>query len=170
MSVITVGALRTMLDYSYWARDRILDTAAELTQDEFSRKLGLDYGSIRSTLVHTIGTETYLRGRATNGKPDPVVSQEGEYDVSALREAWQKEQSALAAVMDSLSDEDLEVCHDYEYAGKTYKSEPVWQLIFQLVLHGNQHRSEVALALTQLGHSPGNIDFLTYTWRMAGNA
>ena len=32
----------------------------------------------------------------------------------------------------------------------------------QMVLHGMQHRSECAVILTNLGHSPGNIDYIVY--------
>jgi uncharacterized damage-inducible protein DinB len=169
MASITVDALRTMLDFNYWARDQILDKAAELTEDEFTRQVGLDHGSIRAMLVHMIGSATYLRGRATNSKPEPVADENAEYSVDGVRDAWRREENALQSTLDALSEEDLERSYDYEYAGKTYKSEPVWQLLFQIVIHDTQHRSEVAMALTQLGHSPGNIEFLTYTWRMSGN-
>jgi uncharacterized damage-inducible protein DinB len=32
----------------------------------------------------------------------------------------------------------------------------------QFVIHGIEHRSEVALALTQLGQSPGFLDYLAF--------
>ena len=169
MTSMTVDGLLTMLDYTYWARDRILDTASQLSPEEFTRDAGLDHRSVRQALVHTAATETYIRGRATGTQPEATIDPDADYTVESLREAWGREETALRNLLASLTDEELDNSFDYEYAGKTYKSEPVWQLIYQLTVHGTQHRSEVAMVLTQLGHSPGNIDFLTYTWKLAGN-
>ena len=37
--------LRTLLDYHYWARDRVLDAASALAADQFSREIGGSFGS-----------------------------------------------------------------------------------------------------------------------------
>jgi uncharacterized damage-inducible protein DinB len=39
-----------------------------------------------------------------------------------------------------------------------------WRTLFQMLLHGMQHRSELAQLLTEHGHSPGDIDFIIYTF------
>ena len=39
---------------------------------------------------------------------------------------------------------------------------PLWHMTSHVVNHGTQHRSEVALALTQLGLSPGDLDLIEY--------
>ena len=39
---------------------------------------------------------------------------------------------------------------------------PVWYYLVHLVTHSQQHRSEAAQLLTQLGQSPGDLDFLEY--------
>ena len=39
---------------------------------------------------------------------------------------------------------------------------PLWYYVLHMVTHSNQHRAESAQLLTQLGRSPGDIDFLDY--------
>ena len=49
--------LRVLVDYHYWARDRVLDAAAALTPDQFTRDMGSSFRSIRDTLVHFYSAE-----------------------------------------------------------------------------------------------------------------
>ncbi len=42
------------------------------------------------------------------------------------------------------------------------RSIPLWALNVHLVNHGTQHRSEVAMMLTDLGHSPGDLDMVFF--------
>ena len=39
---------------------------------------------------------------------------------------------------------------------------PLWYYLLHMVTHSQQHRAESAQLLTQLGRSPGDIDFLDY--------
>jgi hypothetical protein len=39
-----------------------------------------------------------------------------------------------------------------------------WHTHYQMLQHGMQHRSELAQVLTEHGYSPGNIDFIIYTF------
>ena len=57
--------VQTLLDYHYWARDRMLDAVEQLTGDQFTRDLGSSFPSIRDTVVHMFGAERnwYLRWR-----------------------------------------------------------------------------------------------------------
>lgn len=46
-----------------------------------------------------------------------------------------------------------------QLAGKTQEW-PRWQMFMHLANHGTYHRGEIALCLTALGESPGELDFL----------
>ncbi len=52
-----VDVIRSLYDYSAWANQRILDTTAELTEDQFLEDVGPSYGSLRNTFVHTMGAQ-----------------------------------------------------------------------------------------------------------------
>ena len=49
--------LRTLLDYHYWARDRVLNAAEALTPEQYTKSLGSSFSSVRDTLVHVFAAE-----------------------------------------------------------------------------------------------------------------
>ena len=54
---MTADDLRLLLDYHYWARDRLLDATDALTQEQLTRDLGNSFRSVRDTLAHLHGSE-----------------------------------------------------------------------------------------------------------------
>ena len=57
--------LQTLLDYHYWARDRMLDAAEKLTPDQFGRDLESSFRSVRDTLAHIYAAEWAWCSRCT---------------------------------------------------------------------------------------------------------
>ena len=57
--------LQTMIDYHYWARDRLLDALESLTPEQYNRDLGSSFKSIRETVTHIYAAEWawYMRWR-----------------------------------------------------------------------------------------------------------
>ena len=49
--------LQTLLDYHYWARDRLLDAIEPLTPEQYTRDLGNSFKSIRDTVAHVHAAE-----------------------------------------------------------------------------------------------------------------
>jgi uncharacterized damage-inducible protein DinB len=49
---MTLDDLQQLLDYHYWARDRLLDAASRLSHDDLTKDLGSSFKSVRETLVH----------------------------------------------------------------------------------------------------------------------
>ena len=54
---MTPQELRTLVDYHYWALDRLLAAVERLTPDQFTRDLGNSFPSVRDTLAHLQGAE-----------------------------------------------------------------------------------------------------------------
>jgi len=166
MTVVSVEFFRTLFDYAYWGRDRILAAAEALTEAEFTRPCGLDYGSIRATLAHQLGSEVMLlnRWQGAAGR----LTEEDVPTPDRLRAAWQEQEQRVREFLARLSDAEMERSVQYQTrSGATY-SEILWQSMFQATNHATQHRSEVALALTQMGHSPGYLDFIAYGRERSG--
>ncbi len=159
---MTADYMRRVFDYGYWARDRILIQVARLDHGTYVANVNLDYGSIRRTLIHCLEREGTWLAR-WEGRPDQPLDDDELSTFDALVEAWSREEARMRAFLQRLSDSMLLEVVEYESAlsGRRFDI-PLWQMMAHLVNHGTQHRSEVALALTRLGYSPGDLDLIVY--------
>ena len=149
-----VSEVRFLFDYGTWATGHILRAAAALGDEEFAAAGKLSHGGIRGTLVHTLAAQHgWCAG--WRGLPRPPRLDEADFPtVAALADRWREEDATLRAYLDTLADADL----DRDFMGLG----PLWVAMLQVINHGTQHRSEVAVVLTDLGHSPGDIDILFF--------
>jgi uncharacterized damage-inducible protein DinB len=152
--------LQVIVDYNYWADERVLSTAAGLTPAEFTADTRFPHGSLRAALVHVLGEERrYLAG--CQGR-DFVAPRANDFpDVDSLTEQWRRDEAQMRAYLTSVTEEELDQPVRLtlpEYG--VYVVEPRWTLLVHAVDHGTQHRGEAAQILTELGRSPGDLDLL----------
>ena len=147
---MNLAATRTLLAYSAWATDRLLDQAAQLTPAQFAAAPGGALPSVRQILAHALGAEVVWRTRFQTGAPAVDFRPEDFADAGAMR-----------AHLATLTDDDLAGPYRFTRQGTAHEL-PRWAIFAQLVNHGTQHRAEAAALLTDLGHSPGDLDFLFY--------
>lgn len=149
----------TLFDYNYWANRRILSAAAQLSDEQFSAPMELTVRNLQDTLVHQLDVEWSWRLRL-QGEP-PEVWQQQELvaadfpTVASLVERWETDERDMRAYLESLSDADLEA----EAAPDRYA---LWYYLMHILQHSAQSRADAATLLTQLGHSPGHLDFLDF--------
>ncbi len=153
----------TLFEYNYWATRLILKAAAGLSSQQFTAPARLSFGSLRGTLVHTYGTEHLWRLRCQErNSPSSLVTEAEFPDLASLRQAWEQEESAMRAYLATLSDDDLQrSIHYTNTRGVPYET-VLWQILAHVVNHGTQFRSEAGVALTEFGHSPGDVDFIFF--------
>ncbi|MGB0386499.1 MAG: DinB family protein [Ardenticatenaceae bacterium] len=155
--------LSTLYDYNYWANQRILSCVAHLTASQFSDATSHTQHTAHEILVHTLGAEWIWRMRSQEGispRELPTVEEWG--TLQAIRTAWQSEEQKMQDFLAGLSDSDLKRAIHYRTTGGTQRATPLGQILHHVVLHGMQHRSEMAAILTHFGHSPGDIDFIVF--------
>jgi uncharacterized damage-inducible protein DinB len=159
--------IRALYAYSAWANARILDTADRLSDEQFSAAVGASFPSVHETLVHTLGAQRHWLYRWQNQTPPRFLEMSDCPDRASLRALWQ---TIEAQTVDFLADLDEALLDErIQYttrSGQTFVFSLRLMLLHQ-ALHAMQHRSEVAVMLTQFGHSPGDLDFLTYIVSLA---
>ncbi|MBI4304703.1 MAG: DinB family protein [Chloroflexi bacterium] len=155
------GEIRDLYEYNYWANGKVLDAAARVKNEEFIAPAGMNYMSLRGTLAHILGAEWVWRTRCQEGKsPAALPRQEDFKDLATLRSRWKYEEGAMRSYVGGLTDADLERLVTYRSTeGVEYRA-VLWKILAHVVNHGTQHRSEAAVRLTELGASPGDLDFI----------
>lgn len=146
--------LRTLLDYHYWARDRLLDALEPLTADEFNRDLGSSFQSIRETIVHTYAAEGAWHSRWQGKSPTTLMTSDAFPDVAALRSAWQAHEAKMRAFVEQIGDEGITRVIEYKLLNQQAGASPFWQMLQHVVNHASYHRGQVTTMLRQMGAKP----------------
>ena len=155
---------KTVFDYHYWARDRLLAAAQGMTAEEYGADCGFTYPSLRSMLTHTLAAEVAwlnrMRGETAERLEPPT--EEALPSVETLTGRWAEVESVQRAFIDRLPPEGLPRVMEYTMRDGTPMRATISELLTIVFSHTIQHRSEAAEALTKAGRSPGNLDFLVY--------
>ncbi|MEA2639140.1 MAG: hypothetical protein QOF51_534 [Chloroflexota bacterium] len=157
-----VATMRTLYDYNYWGRDRLLGAVRELPEAEYLAKRPMDYGSIHGTLVHAYAAEVIWHSRWLGVPTGQLITGAELPSLTALEAQWNEHEAQIRAFLDGLTDEQLASAVNYRRTDGTPFSRILWQTMVHLINHGTNHRSEVAAAATQLGHSPGDLDMIVF--------
>lgn len=151
-----------LYQYNRWTNRRILSAAEKVSTEQFLAPAGFPHGSLRGTLVHTLYGEWLWRLRWQGSPSNPAWKQEDFPTFASLKSRWDEEDALLMGFVDGVTDESLQAEFDYVSTEGIPHRRVLWEAMAHLVNHGTQHRTEAAAMLTQLGHSPGNIDLIVF--------
>jgi uncharacterized damage-inducible protein DinB len=158
INVMATG-ISDFLKFNLWANLRMLDTCAQLTDEQMDATIDGMYGSIRDTLVHIFRAEEgYARHfNFTSSAPTPLLREFTTFPgFDELRSRAERSGKELIAVAERA---DLDqVLH---LDGGNYDVKVIIVLI-QAVDHGIDHRSQIATLLSQQGITPPEIDAWSY--------
>ncbi|MSP78825.1 MAG: hypothetical protein EXR67_04650 [Dehalococcoidia bacterium] len=156
-------AILTFFDYNYWANRKLLDAAAKLSPVQFTASGPVSFQSVRGSLVHVLGAEWAWRSRVQDGVSPKALLTENELPtLAALRSRWETEETAMRRILATATGGTLATPVQYKTLTQVEQSTPLWQIVLHVVNHGTQFRSEAAVLLSDYGHSPGDLDFITY--------
>lgn len=149
--------LVTLVNFNFWANERILAACERISADEFTRPHNPHpgWGSLRGILVHALDAEYGWRCVLQALNADDILEADDFNDVAALKSRWDMEHTAWLDYLATLSDTNIHL----GYGDNPSNGLKVWQTILHVVTHGIQHRSEAAAILTGYNQSPGELDF-----------
>lgn len=160
---MTLDQVRTLLDYHYWARDRILAAAERLTPEQYARDLGSSFRSVRATLCHVYLADLVWYARWQGTTSPGSASAEPFEDVPALRRAWQELEAQYRESLDAAGGEGIRRTISYTLFSGSPGTSIVWQMLQHVVNHASYHRGQVTTMLRQLGaDAPQTLDLMAF--------
>ena len=153
--MINREGLLVLSNYNNYANQLMLDTAAKLTEEQFTKDFEVSLGSVQKTIQHMYEGEQYFLC-LYQGKP----FEEGEPPVLAeLSGYWGDAGEMYLAFIAGKTDDDLRGEIDVQFGEYGFHI-PLWQLLTQNLLHSMIHRGELSVFLTQHGHPLPTMDIL----------
>ena len=158
---MNVADIRYLFAYDRWATQRVLDALDGIPGEVWSRTDVVGERGLGAILIHQLGATQRWRNwiQQTGDQPEP--EDDPIPPIAELKARWASEWAAYDAWLPNLSQESLDYVHD---------GVAVWRMLAHVVNHGTQHRSEAAALLTEIGHSPGEIDMIFFAEGLAAAA
>lgn len=146
-----------LVAYNAWANERIVDAAQRATEKELSADLS-GYDTILATLNHYLWAQVMWVARL---REQPVVER-FKLPAAELWPEFRRADADLGAFAAELTDADWERMIDYHDSRGTPHRRTLGPLVSHVVNHSTYHRGEAGLMLTQLEHSPGDLDYVYF--------
>ena len=152
-----------MLDYHYWARDRMFEALEPLTAEQVNRDMGNSFKSIRDTVAHLYAAEWAWYSRWQGTSPDKLLPADMFPDLAAVRLAGTELEAKIRAYVEALGEANVTKVIEYKLLSGQPGASPVWQMVQHLVNHASYHRGQVTTMLRQLGAQPAKpLDMIAF--------
>ncbi|HSS97782.1 MAG TPA: DinB family protein [Terriglobales bacterium] len=158
--------IQLLYKYDRWANHRVLQSAATLSQEQFTRDLGGSFRSVRDTIVHISAGEwiwltywnlpspAFAELVALRTKRDALFQPDLFLDLNAVREKWAEVEKQQIEFVDSVTDALLEKMLPYRDTELKLA-----QLMQHMANHSTYHRGQISLMMRQLKADPMATDF-----------
>jgi uncharacterized damage-inducible protein DinB len=155
--------LRTLVDYHYWARDRMFEALALLTPEQATRDLGGSFKSIHDTVAHIYAAELIWYARWQGHSPSALLTGQAFPDLESVRAGWAEQELKMRAYLDELGEGGVARVMEFRMFTGQPTSSPFWQMLQHLVNHASYHRGQVTTMLRQVGAQPAkSLDMIAF--------
>ena len=165
---MTLEDLRTLLDYHYWARDRMFEALEPLSAEHVNRDMGNSFKSIRETVTHLYAAEWAWYSRWQGTSPDKLLPADLFPDLAAVRLAWTDLEAKIRAYLEALGEANVTKVIEYKLLSGQAGASPFWQMLQHVVNHASYHRGQVTTLLRELGAQPAKPLVMIAFYRARG--
>jgi uncharacterized damage-inducible protein DinB len=160
---MNLADLRTLVDYHYWARDRMYEALDPLTPEQAAADLGGSFASIHDTVVHLYAAEQAWYSRWQGTSPAALLTGDQFPDLASVREAWREHETKMRAFLEELGESGISRVIEFKLLSGQAAASPFWQMLQHIVNHASYHRGQVTAKLRQLGAPPAkSMDMIAF--------
>ena len=158
--------------YNQWANARVYDAALDLTDEEFSRPVGVAFDSLMGTLNHLLVADRIWMKRFTGeGDAPSTLDTVIHRALGALRVAREAEDQRILEWVDGLSDTQLGGRFTYmTVTDMRTVSQRLAPALSHLFNHQTHHRGQAHTILTILGRPSVALDLVYFQRTEEGRA
>jgi uncharacterized damage-inducible protein DinB len=158
--MMALDMVRGLVAYNYAFYDKLWESIAQLSEEQFVAEVPYSQGSVRNHMVHIAGVDgRWLRG--LKGEPDARSYQpapEAYATRDAARQLWDGVSADFKAYIAALNEAELA-------SVPPGMKEPRWQIITQVTNHGTDHRAQLLRILHDFGAPTFGQDLILYWWQ-----
>jgi uncharacterized damage-inducible protein DinB len=157
------GPLAEVFRYNRWATLRLLEACRSLGDEHLDARVAGTSGTVRELLLHVVGGQQTFVLRTMGRQHEGELNRSSDWPgFDALIDVALRTSDQLVEIAEGLV-EDAEV--DLPYGQQVFRY-PVSFFLMHAAEHGVEHRTEIKLALAQLGVETPDLD----GWEYAGAA
>ena len=161
-----IDAIERLYAYQRESNNPLFKVASAISAHDFTGVIVDGQPSIRVTLFHMIEViETHFAwwSFAEDGIYPKLKERDSRdfKDSESIQKYWESIDDEVSKCVESItSDDQLNRPYKRAFADGSSNTRILWEMMLHVTNHGTQHRSEVAMMLTKLEHSPGDMEIL----------
>ena len=166
---MTIDDIHLLYEFDRWANNRVLQSVAALSAEEFTRDLGGSFRSVRDTLVHIVGCESawltcWKEPSPTSAFVTDIWARNSTLfdpnafpDLAAVQSKWAEVEREQVEFVNRVTSESLK-----RMLPVLTSHISLTHLMQHLANHSTYHRGQVALMMRQLTAEPCATDFAMF--------
>ncbi len=159
---MNVAEVVDLYEYNRWAHERTLESAAELSAEQYGRAAGGSFPSVRATLEHVLAAEVVWLSRWEGHSLGEAPDYGGSTDIKSLERIWHSFWKRQSAFLGSLADEELARPVVIRTRSGIETVQSLSDTLVHVVNHASYHRGQAASLVRQVGGKPNGTDYFLY--------
>ena len=146
--------------YNRWANERTVGACRDLTTEEYERKIGGGWPSVRDTLVHIGSATRAWHDRFLGNSPSRLLTGADVPELDSAVRLLEEADEALTRFVLGTSGERRSELLAYKNLQGSVKKVPYWAVFRHAVNHASYHRGQISTMIRSMGKDPKPTDLV----------